>query len=35
MCQNPALTRHVLSPEAKEDLGDIRRYFVSQGGAKT
>jgi hypothetical protein len=35
MCQNPALTRYVLSPEAKEDLGDNRGYFVSQGGAKT
>ena len=32
---NCLLTRYVLSPEAKEDLGDIRGHLVCQGGAKT
>jgi plasmid stabilization system protein ParE len=28
------VTRYVLSPEAKEDLRDIRGYLVSQGGKR-
>lgn len=28
------MTRYLLSPEAKEDLRDIRTYLVSQGGVR-
>ncbi len=28
------MTRYLLSPEAKEDLRDIRGYLVSQGGKR-
>lgn len=28
------MTRYVLSPEAKADLGEIRDYLVSQGGKR-
>jgi plasmid stabilization system protein ParE len=28
------VTRYLLSPEAKEDLGEIRGYLVSQGGKR-
>ncbi len=28
------MTRYILSPEAKEDLREIRGYLVSQGGSR-